>query len=113
MVERTIAASTGAAPAGAIRRARSRSGRAGPSDRLTSGSVAHRAGHARARPGMIAEKLDVEVQRELVRVRPQPDRVDLVLPLVLEPGLDEVGSEDVALQQEVVVLLQVVEHDVE
>jgi hypothetical protein len=46
-------------------------------------------------------------------VRAQPDRVDLVLALVLDPGLDEVPGEDVALQQELVVLLQVVEHDVE
>src|SRR5262249_37769580 len=60
-----------------------------------------------------ASLLDVVVERELVRVRAQPDRIDLVLPLVLDPRLDEVGREHLALQQELVVLFEVVEHDVE
>ncbi len=50
--------------------------------------------------------LDVVVHRELVRRGPQPDRVDLVDPLPVHPGLDQVGREDVALEQVVVVLLQ-------
>src|SRR2546428_6620687 len=49
---------------------------------------------------------DVEVEGELVRMRPQPNWIHLILPLVLEPRLDQVRREDVALQQEVVVLLQ-------
>ena len=46
---------------------------------------------------------DVEVHLELVRVRSEADRVDLVLGLPLDPGLDEVLGEDVALEQELVV----------
>src|SRR2546422_776174 len=56
---------------------------------------------------------NVEVQGELVGMRAQPDGIDLVLPLVVDPGLDDVGREDVALEQPVVRLLQIVEHDVE
>src|SRR5262249_56798807 len=43
----------------------------------------------------------VVVQRELVRMRAQPDRVDLVRLLVVDPGLDHVLGEDVALAQAV------------
>src|SRR4029453_13319890 len=50
-----------------------------------------------------------EVQRELVRMRPEPDGVDLVRHLVVDPGLDDVLGEDVALQEEIVVALQVLE----
>src|ERR1051326_8366389 len=43
------------------------------------------------RGGVASELLlDIEVQRELVRMRAQPDRVDLFLSLVFEPGLDHV-----------------------
>src|SRR5438093_11081206 len=58
-------------------------------------------------------RLDVVVERELPRVRPQAHGVDLVLPLVVDPRLDDVGREHVALEQPVVALLEVVEHDVE
>src|SRR5690606_5861166 len=51
----------------------------------------------------------VEVQREFVRVRAQPDRVDLVLPLERDPGFDQVLGEHTAFQQEVVVGLEVVD----
>src|SRR3954463_10287800 len=51
----------------------------------------------------------VVVQRELVRVRAQPQRVDLVLTLERDPGLDHVRREHAALEQEVVVALQVVQ----
>ena len=37
---------------------------------------------------------------------PQAELVDLVLPLVGDPRLDEVRGEDVAAEQELVVLLQ-------
>jgi hypothetical protein len=57
--------------------------------------------------------LDVVVQRELVRVRPQADRVDLDLALVGDPRRDEVLGEDPALEQVVVVGLERVEHGVE
>src|SRR3954451_17756371 len=56
---------------------------------------------------------DVVVHRELVRVRPQTDRVDLVLPLVLDPGLDQVGGEHPAVDQVLVVGLEVVEDGVQ
>src|SRR5499426_4281245 len=59
------------------------------------------------------EALDVVVEGELVGMRAQPDGIDLVLPLVLDPRLDEIRGEHVALEEEGVVLLQVVEHDVE
>ena len=52
---------------------------------------------------------DVVVQVELVRVRSQPHRVELVEPLVLDPGVDDVLGEDASLQQELVVGLQCVE----
>src|SRR5262245_18397697 len=51
----------------------------------------------------------VVVECELVRMRAEPHRVDLVGRLVLDPGLDDVLGEDVALQQELVVVLQVVD----
>src|SRR6266540_3579153 len=34
-----------------------------------------------------SERSNVEVQRELPGVRPEPDGIDLVLPLVVDPGL--------------------------
>src|SRR5262249_60004634 len=57
--------------------------------------------------------LNVEVEGELVRVWAQPDGIDLVLPLVVDPRLDDVRREDVALEQPVVRLLEIVEDDVE
>src|SRR5207245_4497135 len=55
---------------------------------------------------------DVEVERELPRVGPQADGVDLGA-LVGDPGVDQVAGEDVALEQERVVALQLIEHDVQ
>src|SRR5262249_40730700 len=55
--------------------------------------------------------LNIIIERELPRMRTQPYRVDLVLPLVLDPRLDDVRREYVALEQPVVALLEVVEHD--
>src|SRR5262245_59830490 len=46
---------------------------------------------------------DIEVQRELVRVRPHPNRIDLVVHLPVDPGVDDVAREDVALEQKSVV----------
>src|SRR5260370_5238208 len=59
------------------------------------------------------EGLDVVVELELVRVRAQPELVQLGGPLVVQPRLDEVVGEHAALGQERVVRLQVVEHRVE
>src|SRR3954469_17822716 len=49
---------------------------------------------------------DIEVQSELGGRRAQPHGIQLALDLVLDPGLDDVLGEDVALEQELVVLLQ-------
>src|SRR5206468_4394458 len=54
---------------------------------------------------------NIEVERELPGMRTEPHRIDLILTLVLEPRLDDVGREHVALEQPVVRLLEVVEHD--
>src|SRR5438874_4120545 len=52
---------------------------------------------------------DIEVERELHRRRPQPHRVQLLLHLGVDPRLDHVGGEHVALEQELVVPLQLPE----
>src|SRR5271154_377090 len=44
-------------------------------------------------------RLQVEVQLELVRVRAEPDRVELAGTLVFQPGVDQVLSEDPAVEQ--------------
>src|ERR671925_1751500 len=51
----------------------------------------------------------VEVEGELGRVRPQPDRVHLVLALVGDPRPDQVVREHPARGQELVVALEGVE----
>ena len=59
--------------------------------------------------GQRAIRSDVVVQGELVGVGAQADRVDLVLALVLDPGVDEVVGEHAAGLQEVLVGLERVE----
>src|SRR5436305_6076097 len=49
---------------------------------------------------------NVEVHTKLIRMRPRADRVYFVLALVLDPVVDHVGGEDVALEEELVVVLQ-------
>src|SRR5262245_513742 len=71
------------------------------------------AGGYRGEPRRSPRLSNIEVEREFPRVRTQPHRVDLVLALVVDPRLDHVGREDVALEQPVVALLEVVEHDLE
>src|SRR5207244_4424229 len=51
----------------------------------------------------------VVVEGEFRGMRPQPDDVDLVLALPVDPGADQLLAEDVVLQQEVVVRLERVE----
>src|SRR5438552_19110888 len=70
-----------------------------------------RARRAWRSPG--ARRLDIEVERVLPRMRAEPHGVHLVLALVVDARLDHVRREDVALQQPVVGLLEVVEHDAE
>jgi hypothetical protein len=43
-----------------------------------------------------APELDIVVEMELVRMRTQPDSVDLLFPLVVEPGFDHVGGKHIA-----------------
>ena len=51
-------------------------------------------------------KLDIEIQSELPRVRSEPDGIDLVFSLVLQPRLDHVLGEHLASEQKLVVFLQ-------
>ncbi|MEN3270424.1 MAG: hypothetical protein V7646_7318, partial [Pseudonocardia sp.] len=51
-------------------------------------------------------RLEVVVEHELPGVRAQADLVDLLGPLVVEPGVDQVVGEDAALDEEVVIGLQ-------
>ena len=53
--------------------------------------------------------LHVVVQRDLVRVRTDLHRDDLVLPLVGDPGLDQVLGEHAALGEVFVILLEAVD----
>ena len=62
-----------------------------------------RRGDPTARSGT-AIRSDVEVERELHRVGPQPHRVHFLLDLEVDPRVDDVVGEDVALEQELVVL---------
>ena len=48
----------------------------------------------------------VVVEAKLVRMGPQPHRGDLLLALVLHPMLEDIGGEDVAAEEEVVVGLE-------
>src|SRR5260221_10715080 len=69
-----------------------------------------RAGRAEvARPKWLTY-LHVEVERDLVRVRPDLHRQDLVLPLVGDPRLDQVLGEYPTLGEVFVVLLESVDH---
>src|SRR5580658_10555981 len=61
---------------------------------------------AREAPSEAVAGSDVVVQVELPRVRAQPHGVDLVRPLVVDPGLDEVVGEHPAGLEEIVVGLQ-------
>src|SRR4026208_1783419 len=63
--------------------------------------------------GYIYANSDVVIELELMRVRPLLHRRDLIGALVVDPGLDQVGREDVADRQEVVVGLERVEDGAE
>src|SRR5438445_11471791 len=52
-------------------------------------------------------RLDIVVQEELIRVRPDPHLIHLFFQLVSDPGLDHVLCEDVALQKKSVVFLEI------
>src|SRR5690349_11557173 len=75
-------------------------------------NVRNRAAENRKGPGLRRGpwsewcELNVRVEHELPRVGPEGDRVDLLLALVVDPGLDHIRGEDAAFEQERVVLLQ-------
>src|SRR5688500_19592105 len=51
-------------------------------------------------------RLVVVIQRELVGMRTEPDRVELLRPLPIDPDLDKILCEDLAAQQELVIRLE-------
>src|SRR5258708_13063206 len=51
-------------------------------------------------------RLDIVIQVELVWMRAQPDRIDLFLALVVEPGLDHVAAQHIAAQQQSLIALE-------
>src|SRR5688572_21834036 len=55
--------------------------------------------------GLAGGGSDVVVERVFARGRPQADVVDLLLALVLDPSIEQLGSEHVALEQEGMILL--------
>src|SRR3954469_2487115 len=55
------------------------------------------------------DRLHIIVQAELVRMRPQRHRIDFVLLLVADPGINYVFREYIAAEQEFMVLSQRVE----
>jgi hypothetical protein len=50
--------------------------------------------------------LDIEVEFELVGVRPHPHRVHFAQGFIFNPGLDHVFGEDIAFEQEFVVVFE-------
>src|SRR5437773_6626871 len=58
------------------------------------------------RPPVTVPTLNVVIQGEFVRMRPQPHRVGFILALVIDERLDQFFGENVALQQESVVVFQ-------
>src|SRR5260370_12779189 len=53
--------------------------------------------------------LNVVVQRELVRMRPQPDGVRFVLALVVDECLDQLLTEHIALRKEAVIVFEAIQ----
>jgi hypothetical protein len=54
-------------------------------------------------------RLNVVVQRKLVGMRPQTNRIRFALAFVLDESFDQIFAEDVALEQEVVILGQTIQ----
>jgi hypothetical protein len=51
-------------------------------------------------------RLDVVVESEFIRVRPHLYGLNLVLHLVIDPGLDQFFAEDITLEQEIVIFFK-------
>src|SRR6266545_2537703 len=81
--------------------------------RRTSESVPDQ-GSATALPqARVLAGLNVEVQLELVGMRPQAHRIDFLATLILKPGLDHIVREHIALSEKLVVVFQRVERPFE
>src|SRR5438093_8831171 len=85
---------------------------------LTAGQSSTSMGRSSTDGGEASESLErtassntsaVVVQRELRGMRPQPNHVDLVLALVVDPGADQLFAEHIALRQERVIRLERIE----
>src|SRR4051812_5743897 len=61
----------------------------------------------------VGPDLDVVVHREFHRMRPEAQRRDLILAFVSYPSLDQLRSEYVALEQELMIVLKCLERLVE
>jgi hypothetical protein len=79
---------------------------ASPEKRETPGSTRESGGFGERRIS------DVVVELELMRMRTEPHRIN-VIALQLDPGLDEVGGEDISGEQIVMICFQVVEDTVQ
>ena len=53
--------------------------------------------------------LDIEIQGEFPGMRSEPDGIDLILALVLQPGLDHILGKHIAPEQKIMILLQGIE----
>lgn len=67
----------------------------------------------RVRAACISRVLDVVIHLKLMRVRAHTDGIDFVGALVVDPRFDQVGREDVALAEEVVIRFKRIERTVE
>ena len=76
----------------------------GPVGTASSADIATAANHGRAAGNVwLTPALNIVIEMELVRMRAQPDGIDLLIPLVAEPGFDHVLGENVAAQQKGVI----------
>jgi hypothetical protein len=60
----------------------------------------HRSSKPKPKRSSKSGSLDIIIEMELVRMRTQPDGIDLLLSLVVEPGFDHIRSEHIAACQE-------------
>ena len=68
--------------------------------------VQSRAGEDACAPKALAPRLDVVIKRKLQRMRTHSQRIDFAFTLVIDPAFDQLRTEDVAFQQEVVICFE-------
>ena len=56
-----------------------------------------------------SQKLDIVIEEELVRMRPQAHLIDLLAPLITYPGLDQILGKHFSFEQKLMILLQAVD----